>query len=72
MNEVKKTPAESKTIWTGTAITVIGLAGLVVEVWSLLGYEETQFLDRFFGPEVMTVVGIVMIALRVVTRSPVR
>ena len=64
-----KTPASSKTLWAGIIVTLTGALPLVAEFWSLLDAEQLEFLKSYLGPEAVMLVGIVMIALRLVTST---
>ena len=64
-----KTPLRSKQIWAGVVVTLMGAGAVISEAWALLSYEQTDFLGKLFGPELVTFVGIVMVFLRVVTTT---
>lgn len=64
-----KTPLRSKQIWTGFAVTAMGVMAVMAEAWSMLNVAQQELLGRFFGPELITMVGIVMVVLRAVTTS---
>lgn len=65
-----KTPKQSKTIWVGAATTILSVLALMAEFWSLLTYEQVELMNQYFGPELVAIIGAVMVALRVITSSP--
>jgi len=66
-----KPATQSKTIWAGVAATVLSILALAAEFWALLSYEQVELMNQYFGPELVAVIGVIMIALRVVTTSGV-
>ena len=63
---------KAKTFWAGLGVTLLGVVGVALEVWAAFGPEEMEALDKVFGPTTMSVIGIIFIVLRVVTRDAVR
>lgn len=64
-----KTPLLSKQIWTGVTVTLMGALAVIVEAWSMLTHEQIDILGQLFGPELVTLVGVAMVFLRVVTTT---
>lgn len=62
-----KAPSQSKQIWTGVSITIMGFLAVIAETWSMLTLAQQQLLSDLFGAELVTITGIAMIVLRVVT-----
>lgn len=67
-----KKPTKSKTIWTGGVVTLLSIVAILVEVWGAFSPEQMQLIKEFFGPETTAAIGLVMVALRIVTRSPLK
>lgn len=64
-----KTAPKSKTIWTGVFLTVSSIVAVFLDIWTMLSPEHLEFLRDLFGPKLVAGIGIIMIALRVVTRD---
>jgi hypothetical protein len=62
---------QSKTFWVGALAVFVSIATVILEFWAMLGHEEMLVIRDLIGPEAVGVLGLVMIALRVVTTTAV-
>lgn len=65
-----KPVTRSKTIWVGGLTISLSLCAMIVDFWSLLSPDQLEMLNEYFGPSTMATLGIVMVALRVITTTP--
>lgn len=61
---------KSRTVLAGLGITLLSLFGIVVDVWAVLDEAQRDWLIGLYGPEAGVAVGILMVALRVITTTP--
>lgn len=66
-----KKARQSKTMWTGAAVTLFSIASILVDTWGLLAPSDRETLKGLFGPDTFALLGVVMVVLRVMTSKPV-
>ena len=60
----------SRTVLTGVMVTLLSLFSLATEIWAVLDEAQREWLSGIYGPEAGVVLGIIMVALRVITTKP--